>query len=376
MTIQYGSQGVHDGVDTSKVAAIDASGITPGQTRILTVPDSSGVIALTNQLGLRNRLINGGFLFNQRAATVALNDAYAHDRWYSLNTCASGCQISTLSAVENTYNMARLTQPDATAKYMGYAQIIERNNCFDLRGGYVALKTRLRMSASGNVRYAVLSWTGTADAVISDVVNNWSSTSYTPGGFFLASNLVVENCGNIALTANALTDLAINTVISNTSNNVIAFFWTESAVAQNVTLDIGKVQLEPGAVATPFEFRPYGLELSLCQRYYYRTGTGLVGFCGGLSGDGTNNYFSGYISPQVPLRVAPSSIDTSGTAAHYGLSMGINQLTCSALPTLLSTTGNSIIGVRFYVANGAATNACAVAYGLNASAFLGFPAEL
>lgn len=29
-----------------------------------------------------------------------------------------------------------------------------------------------------------------------------------------------------------------------------------------------QVQLEEGSVATPFENRPYGLELSLCQRYY------------------------------------------------------------------------------------------------------------
>ena len=28
------------------------------------------------------------------------------------------------------------------------------------------------------------------------------------------------------------------------------------------------VQLEVGTVATPFEHRPYGYELSLCQRYY------------------------------------------------------------------------------------------------------------
>jgi len=32
-----------------------------------------------------------------------------------------------------------------------------------------------------------------------------------------------------------------------------------------------KIQLEIGSVATPFEQRPIGLELSLCQRYYYNT---------------------------------------------------------------------------------------------------------
>ena len=33
------------------------------------------------------------------------------------------------------------------------------------------------------------------------------------------------------------------------------------------TLDIAQVQLEEGSVATPFDVRPYGLELALCQRY-------------------------------------------------------------------------------------------------------------
>ena len=35
--------------------------------------------------------------------------------------------------------------------------------------------------------------------------------------------------------------------------------------------NVYNVQLEEGSVATPFEMRPYGLELSLCQRYYEKT---------------------------------------------------------------------------------------------------------
>ena len=40
---------------------------------------------------------------------------------------------------------------------------------------------------------------------------------------------------------------------------------------------IAKLQLEEGNVATPFEQRPYGLELSLCQRYYEASDTRVEG---------------------------------------------------------------------------------------------------
>ena len=43
---------------------------------------------------------------------------------------------------------------------------------------------------------------------------------------------------------------------------------TSVVVPSNAT----NVQLEPGPVATPFEHRPIGTELALCQRYYYTTG--------------------------------------------------------------------------------------------------------
>jgi hypothetical protein len=38
------------------------------------------------------------------------------------------------------------------------------------------------------------------------------------------------------------------------------------------------VQLEVGSIATPFERRPYGMELALCQRYYQTFYPGQVGW--------------------------------------------------------------------------------------------------
>lgn len=69
---------------------------------------------------------------------------------------------------------------------------------------------------------------------------------------------------------------------------------------QSGTFDIAQVQLEEGSVATPFEYRPTGLELSLCQRYYE---TGLVSIWQGQS-----EYYrsSAYLNFKNQKRVPPS----------------------------------------------------------------------
>jgi hypothetical protein len=54
-------------------------------------------------------------------------------------------------------------------------------------------------------------------------------------------------------------------------NNLLVFFWTDSTQAQNVTLDIAKVQFVRGAVVVPFMPRPFDDEIRLCQRYYEKS---------------------------------------------------------------------------------------------------------
>jgi hypothetical protein len=46
---------------------------------------------------------------------------------------------------------------------------------------------------------------------------------------------------------------------------------TDSLGQQSGTFDIAQVQVEPGPVATPFERRPIGTELALCQRYFNKS---------------------------------------------------------------------------------------------------------
>ena len=89
----------------------------------------------------------------------------------------------------------------------------------------------------------------------------------------------------------------------------------------NITIEFGpgtvsKVQLEFGSVATAFEQRPYGMELALCQRYYYRLKATAGGdfIAMGYKAGTTSLYVSG-IFP-VKMRATPT-LETSGVATDY-----------------------------------------------------------
>jgi hypothetical protein len=75
---------------------------------------------------------------------------------------------------------------------------------------------------------------------------------------------------------------------------------------------VTEVQLEEGSIATPFEQRPIGLELSLCQRYYrYISGAPLSSV--GSVANASKIYLGSNMRVQPALDVTP----TSGTGATY-----------------------------------------------------------
>lgn len=266
--------------------------------------------------GNRRFNMNGDFAINQELPATNADDTYAHDGWYAL-TQTGTIAVSTLSDVEDGLTkMARLTQSQAVAQRMGYAQIIEGKRCKKHRGQQVTFKVgRTRLSSSANVRYAVLEWTGTEDAVTSDVVNDWTSSSYTAGGFFNSTTLTVSGVSQQALTANTLTDGSELTVtLGSTFNNIILFEWTESTVAQNVTLDLGLAQIEPSAVATEYEYRDD--EMTEVLRHYCKTfddaTAPATGAGGGIqitsTGSGNKDCFTWFFP--VPMRGTPDVITT------------------------------------------------------------------
>ena len=104
-----------------------------------------------------------------------------------------------------------------------------------------------------------------------------------------------------------------------------------AAAGSNLSVEFGigtlaKVQVEPGATVTPFEFRPIGMELALCQRYYEVLDAELIGYAAAGQNMGVKVPF------KVTKRAAPlitqlssglnnfSNFNTAATTSGYGIS--------------------------------------------------------
>jgi hypothetical protein len=240
----------------------------------------TGLSGATGPSGIDNVIINGGFDFFQRNRNeygyyyTSVDDTYCFDRWVALT------QTTTIETTR--WNLATGTpaqpgpfeglavQNNATAQRMGLLQIVEGANSFPLRGQTVILQAEATTTAPPAfvLRYAILEWTGVADTVTSDVVKDWTSTSYTPNNFFLASNLVVAAVGSSVVTS-SLTPISLSATISSACNNLIVFFWTESPIT-GYSFGLTQVDCHVGP-ARAWNPRPIGEELALCQRYYEKS---------------------------------------------------------------------------------------------------------
>jgi hypothetical protein len=323
------------------------------------------------EAGFRNLLINPHGFVNQRAAASNADDTYGHDRWVALAQTGA-IAVSTLVNVEDgTPAMMRLTQSQATAQRMGYAQIIEGRSCRHLRGRSAVLSGRIRFSSNAAVRYAILEWTGTEDAVTSDVVNNWASGTYTAGNFFLASNLVVRAVGAITPAAATLADLtALSATLGSTFTNLIVMIWTEGTAAQTATLDLA-LQLERGTIATEREFRPIGVEEDLCKRTFQRVALVDGKYIGG--GVTTSTAWATASFSIGSMRAAP--IASYSDLTHVKVQVSGGGWVTGPAALAINTSAEGLSSLSFNKASAFTANTVALMFGAG-TGYLDFDAEL
>jgi hypothetical protein len=250
---------------------------------------------------------NGGVY--QRSVASTADDAYMEDRWYALTQTGS-ITPSQLSNPEDGYPYAiRITQSQASAQRMGEATILEGKETRKLRGKTVTFGGRFKLSTASNLRLAILAWTSTEDSVTSDVVNDWTSSSYAAGGFFLAANLTVVAVSSTPLVAATVANAVVTGTIPATANNIVCIYWTESTAAQNVTLDAWGRRLVEASSLVDYVRRVEAEELIRCQRF---VSTGAALFIG--SAAAANNTIGAFIKFPVTMRAAPTIV--LGTATE------------------------------------------------------------
>jgi hypothetical protein len=166
----------------------------------------------------------------------------------------------------------------------------------------------------------------------------------------------------------------------NASNSNGATGQTNPSATNGATWQITGVQLEKGSTATSFDYRPYGTELALCQRYYYRLNTAnengnytIFGW-GHAYGTGVINVT---INLPVSMRTYPTTLDTSAMST-FQYETGS---TSGTTPTSIAiNTGSNSTWMGSIDVNKSASFTNAASYKLQAAntktAYLGFGAEL
>ncbi|HEY1191064.1 MAG TPA: hypothetical protein VGE74_25750 [Gemmata sp.] len=332
-----GLSGTNTGDQTSVTG--NAGTATKLQTaRAINGVNFDGSADITIPTGSANLIHNGGFEVWQRGTSLAsLSDAvYCADRWVSLNQAAGAVvTVSQQTGTTGCRYAARSAQTSGSPWRVGLIQFLEAGDTYPRRGQTVRLQLQVRADSARTIRYAVLEWTGTADAVTRDVVRDWTSATYTAANFFLNSNLNVLATGSVAATNSFAAATAITATVGSSANNLAVIVWTDGTVATGGYFEVAEVGLYDGSGAQSWLPRPCQQELALCQRYLYAVATypmGLAFSAAALSSMGA-------LSFPVTMRAAPSMVagatfavnaGSAGTVSLYGATTAAASFTNSA----------------------------------------------
>ncbi len=262
------------------------------QIQVNQINDASGGVLAPISSVMRNRIINGAMVIDQRNSGASVTptasaQTYTVDRWAFFPTQASKFSVQ--------QNAGSVTPPAGFRNYLGVTslssysvlssdtfvceQAIEGFNVYDLGFGTANAQT---VTVSFWVRSSL---TGTFGGCLSNggisraypfsytitTANTWEQKSITiPGD--TSGTWATNNTSGMFLRF-GLGSGSTYTASAGAwgAGNIVQPTGTVSVVGTNAaTWYVTGCQLERGTQATSFEYRQYGTELALCQRYFLR----------------------------------------------------------------------------------------------------------
>ena len=294
----------------------------------------SGNISAGNLGMFRNRIINGGMMINQRgfSGAIGITAQYTLDRWfadYVLNTTTSITTDSSAPIGLNASIKTVFAFGSIGGSFGGLYQYIEGYNMADFNwgtsyGSPAALSFWINMSITGAMPI-IVEYFGSKTTVSYNTsfqintANTWQYVTIvvpsppSSAGAFLNTNMT-NKYASIGF---------MHTTAANTSGKVANNTWSTTLSAGNTSaLDLAGlswtrfitgVQLEKGTMATPFEFRPYQIEMQLCQRYYeilFESSISPLPVFTSYSSFTSGNACFGYLYYKTPKRAIPTLSST------------------------------------------------------------------
>jgi hypothetical protein len=357
---------------------------------------SGNTLGAGNASSFKNRIINGAMTIDQRnagASVTAVDGSYCLDRYRILSTQASKFSVQ--------QDAGAVTPPVGFNDYLGVTSLsaysvtgsdifavqqrIEGFNTADLNWGTANAKTvtlsfwvysSLTGTFGGSLQNSGSNRSYPYTYTISSA-NTWEYKTITIAGDTTGTWLVTNGIG-IRVTFG----LGVSSTFSGTAGAWAAGDFRSATGATSVvgtngaTFYITGVQFEVGSAASSFDYRPYGTELALCQRYYYKTitGGGTTAFGLAYANTTTDSASVGYYP--VTMRISPTALEQTGTATDYQIQYANANTTCSAVPAFSASTNANAWRVVVVVASGLTAGRAGMFFANSTNAYLAWSAEL
>ena len=252
--------------DTSGEVTISAPSVAG--TTTLELPATSSTLATQNSLGVRNLIINGDMRIAQRGTSRVFGQGYKSiDRWSTAQYQVAGQQqvAVTDSNVPSKYALRASSSSVAEVgegSRIQMGQLVESVNSIHCTGKQVTLSFWIRFSsasitaAAGNFGYGIYEYDTADQNFITSGASRDATDTILNGSFPTTWTKYTKTITCASTMKNLAFRCGFNHLFNTTNNS-------------DVWYDITGVQLEVGTEATPFEHRPYDMELARCQRYYY-----------------------------------------------------------------------------------------------------------
>jgi hypothetical protein len=249
------------GANTDITSLAGLTGTVSGPT---TLTGATAGMAVTNvssinggQLaGFRNRIINGGMRVAQRGGTALLTGGIVYsavDRMVVFQGALAVISGQVTQVTRTARKFVGITGHSSTGVGEIYCTTrLESSSVSDMSGKQVVVSARIYQD-SGVAQLFKLRLDKPT------VLDNFGTTS------------IAAQSSTVSVSSGVETIIQWTTTLASTDADLGLQVYVTMVIAGSLTASnilVSDFQLELGSVATPFEQRPYGMELALCQRYY------------------------------------------------------------------------------------------------------------